>query len=66
MIKDPKRYRERSEREWASFLRGLTYAESLRMAESLLSCGLLEQLQLRAADRPVALRYLLQGHGGTN
>ena len=62
MIKDPKRYREQSEQEWVSFLRGLTYAESIRIVEDLLSCGLLEQVQLREADQPVAFRKLLHGH----
>lgn len=61
MIKNPQQHREWNEREWMKFLRGLTYAESIRMAEDLLSCGLLEQVQLREADHPVALRYLLHG-----
>lgn len=64
MIKDPKRYREHTEREWIVFLRGLTYEESLRMVEALLSCRLLEQVQLRDEDRPLALRYLLHGRSG--
>lgn len=62
MIVSPQRYREEQEREWAQALRRLTYAESLQRTEELLSCGLLEQVQLRRADQPVALRYLL--HGG--
>lgn len=59
MIKNPKRYREQSERERAKQLRKLTYRKSIQMAEDLMSCGLLEQLNVREADRPVALRYLL-------
>ena len=61
MIKNPKQYREQSERERARFLRQLTYAQSIRIVEDLLSCGLLEQVRLRHADRPVALSYLLHG-----
>lgn len=63
MIKDPKRYRVQSQREWIASLRALTYQESIRMTEELLSCGLLEQVQLRAEDHPVALRRLLRQHG---
>lgn len=61
MIRDPKRYREQSERERTQFLLELTYRESIRMTEDLLSCGLLEQLQLREGDRPVALHNFLHG-----
>ena len=61
MIRHPQRYRQQSEREWAQFLRGLTYGDSIRMAEELLSSGLLEQVQLRETDHPVALRRLLHG-----
>ena len=64
MITDPIRYREESQREWVRFLRGLTDADSVRMTEELLSCGLLEQVELRQADHPVALRYLLHGRPG--
>ena len=63
MIKDPQRYRQQAERDWVRFLRGLTYVQSVRMTEALLSCGLLEQVRLRAADHPVALRRLLHGRG---
>ena len=59
MIKDVKRYHAEEERRWAYDLRRLTYTESVRMAEALLSCGLLEQVRLRGPDAPVALRYLL-------
>ena len=61
MIKNPERYRKVSERDRARFLRALTYAESIRMTEELLSSGLLEQVRLRKADHPVALRQLLHG-----
>jgi hypothetical protein len=61
MIQHPNRFRTQRERERAAFLRRLTYAESVRMTEELLSCGLLEQVGLREADHPVALRHLLHG-----
>lgn len=59
MIKNSKQYREQNEREWAQYLCRLSYQESIEMTEDLLSCGLLEQVSLRKADRPRALRYLL-------
>ena len=65
MIKDIQRYRSESEREWTRRLRQLTYPESIRMTEELLSCGLLEQVQLRIADHPIALRYLLHGRASS-
>ena len=61
MIKNVQRYHTERERERVEFLRQLTYEESSRRAAVLLSSGLLEQVQLRAADHPVSLRRLLRG-----
>ncbi|HLD78403.1 MAG TPA: hypothetical protein VJB16_05230 [archaeon] len=65
MIKDRQRYAEESEREWKQFLRRLTYAESIRMTEELLSCGLLEQVRLREDDAPISLSRLLHGRAAS-
>ena len=63
MIKQVTQYREQQEREHVAFLRRLSYADAIRMTEELLSCGLLEQVQLRAEDHPIALQRLLRQHG---
>jgi hypothetical protein len=55
MIKDPKRYREHSERERAKFLRGLTYRQSARLLEALISSRLVLELRFAEDDAPRAL-----------
>jgi len=59
MIKHPSRYREQTQREWRQWLRQLRLEDAIRMTEEILSCGLLEQVQLRADDQPRSLWKLL-------
>jgi len=60
MIKNLKKYWEKNERERAKFLRNLTYEESARMMESLLSSGIFSDIEYPPRPLPVSLRQLIR------
>ena len=55
MIKNPKRYRKQHERERARFLQRLTYHDSARLLEVLISSRLVHELHFSDDDHPRAL-----------
>ena len=62
MIKDPKRYREQSERERIRSLQRLTYRQSAKLVEALMASRLIYELRMRDDDRPRALARQFHGH----
>ena len=56
MIKDPKRYRQTEERQHAQWLRRLTYAQSARLLDTLLTSRLIHELRFGDDDHPVAFK----------
>ena len=61
MIKNPKQYLIKSERERAEYLQGLTYKESAAITEQMLSSKLLSQFKFGDDDHPCALIIQLKG-----
>lgn len=62
MIKDPKRYREHSERERIRALQRLTYRESAKLVEALMASRMIYELRLTDDDRPRALARQFHGN----
>ncbi|MDP3723412.1 MAG: hypothetical protein Q8R91_07955 [Candidatus Omnitrophota bacterium] len=62
MITDPKRYREKSERQRVLLLQQLTYRQSARLVEVLISSRLIRGLHYSEDDRPRALARRFHAH----
>ena len=60
MIKNPKRYRKKTERKRAEALRRLTSAQSVRLVEGVLSTRLVHELHFEESEPPVCLARLLE------
>ncbi|PIU65338.1 MAG: hypothetical protein COS84_07050 [Armatimonadetes bacterium CG07_land_8_20_14_0_80_40_9] len=59
MIKNPKEYREESERERKEYLRALTLLRSIQIMESLLDSELIDSLSF-SSDLPVCSKIGLK------